>query len=64
LDVVFINTNMRVVDVKQMQVQPGVPDDQLTRYQSSQPAKYALEINGGVAEQDGFQPGMAVNLGH
>lgn len=64
LDVVFINTNMQVVDVKQMQVQPGVPDDQLARYQSSQPAKYALEINGGLAEQDGFQPGMAVKLGY
>ena len=58
VDVLFINSSGSIIDIQTMQTESGVADEQLTRYQSSGPALFALEINAGLAEQFGFQTGM------
>ncbi|MDP6514509.1 MAG: DUF192 domain-containing protein [SAR202 cluster bacterium] len=58
VDVLFINSSGSIIDIQTMQTESGVVDEQLTRYQSSGPALFALEINAGLAEQFGFQVGM------
>ena len=62
LDLLFMDSQGKIIAVYPMQTQPGVPDSQLTRYESPQAAKYALEINGGLAAALGLRPGMSVEL--
>ncbi|MBI4197815.1 MAG: DUF192 domain-containing protein [Chloroflexi bacterium] len=62
LDLVYINGDGFIVSVHTMDPQLGVPESQLKRYASPQPAKYALEINGGLATALGLEPGVRVEL--
>jgi uncharacterized membrane protein (UPF0127 family) len=62
VDVMFIDHNGTIIDIQTMQTQPGMPEDQLTRYPSAAPALFALEINAGLADQFGFQVGMQVQF--
>jgi uncharacterized membrane protein (UPF0127 family) len=62
VDVMFIDRNGTIIDIQTMQAQPGMPEDQLTRYPSAAPALFALEINAGLADQFGFQVGMQVQF--
>jgi len=62
LDILFLDSNRRIVDIQTMQPKPGVPDQELRLYQSSAPAMYAIEMNSGLAEKLGFTVGMVVEL--
>lgn len=62
LDLVYLNGDGFIVSVHTMDPQLGVPESQLKRYASPQPAKYALEINGGLAAALGLEPGARVEL--
>jgi hypothetical protein len=62
LDLVYINGDGFIISVHTMHPQPGVPEGQLKRYPSPQPAKYALEVNGGLAATLGLAPGVKVEL--
>jgi uncharacterized membrane protein (UPF0127 family) len=62
LDVLFISGAGTVVDIHHMEAQPGASDSELRRYPSSQPARYALEINYGLAEEYGFMVGMTAEI--
>ncbi len=57
LDILFLGSTLRVVDVQRMTPQPGVPPQDLTIYASQAPARYALEVNAGRAEACGVAPG-------
>ena len=60
LDILFLGSNGMVVDVQTMIPQPGAPDGELIVYRSAGPARYALEMNAGLAEALGVVPGAAV----
>jgi uncharacterized membrane protein (UPF0127 family) len=60
LDILFLDSGGVVVDVQTMHVQIGVPDGALTIYRSARPARYAIEMNAGVAQALGILPGAQV----
>ncbi len=60
LDIVFIDGERRIVDVQTMTPELDVATGDLTVYQSAEPARYALEVNAGVAEELGLMAGMVV----
>ena len=60
LDILYLDSSGVVVDVQTMTPQPGVPDSELTRYPSAAPARYAIEMNAGLAQEHGIQPGAQV----
>ncbi len=60
LDILFLDSNGVVVDVQTMTPQPGAPDGELVVYRSAAPARYAMEMNAGLAEALGVAPGVAV----
>ena len=62
LDLIYLDGNGTVVSIHTMQPEPGVQDAFLTRYTSEGPALYALEVNAGVANELGLQPGDLFNL--
>ena len=60
LDILFLDSNGVVVDVQTMTPQPGAPDSELIVYRSAAPARYAMEMNAGLAEALGVTPGAVV----
>ncbi len=51
LDLVYLDTSGVVVSVHTMQPEPGTPVSLLRRYPSAGPARYALEVNAGLASE-------------
>ena len=62
LDILFIDSDQRIVDIQTMEPQPEASNSELTRYHSGQPAMYALEVNAGIAAELGLKPGMRVTF--
>jgi uncharacterized membrane protein (UPF0127 family) len=62
LDILFLDSTRRIVDIQTMQPEPGVSDYDLHYYMSSVPAMYAIEMNTGLSEKFGFIVGMVVEL--
>lgn len=62
LDILFLDSSRKIVDIQTMQPEPGVPDYKLRSYRSSAPAMYAIEMNAGLAEKLGFAVGMVAEL--
>ena len=60
LDILFLDSHGVVVDVQTMTPQTGAPDTELVKYTSAGPARYALEMNAGLAEALGVKPGDTV----
>ncbi len=60
LDILFLDSDGVVVDVQTMTPQPGAADSELIVYRSAAPARYALEMNAGLAEALGVEPGAVV----
>jgi uncharacterized membrane protein (UPF0127 family) len=60
LDILFLNAQGVVVDVQTMHTQIGVPDGALKVYRSARPARFALEMNAGLAEALGIGLGAQV----
>ena len=60
LDILFLSAQGVVVDVQTMHTQIGVPDGALKRYRSAEPARFALEMNAGLAESLGIVPGSQI----
>ena len=60
LDILYLNAEGVVVDVQTMHPQIGVADGALKVYPSALPARYALEMNAGLAETLGIVPGAQV----
>ena len=60
LDILYLDSNGIVVDVQTMTPQVGVADSELTRYPSAAPARYAIEMNAGLALDLGIEPGAQV----
>ena len=57
LDILYMDAEGTVIDIQTMLPEPGVPDSELMTYPSAAPARFALEINAGVAELLGLEVG-------
>lgn len=57
IDIIWISADGRVVDIQTAQLEPGVPDEQLSRYYPPDPAVYVLEVRAGLASDKGVQVG-------
>ena len=63
LDILFLDARGVVVDVQTMYPQIGASSAALKVYRSARPARYALEMNAGLAESLGIAPGTQVLFG-
>ncbi len=63
LDILFLDARGIVVDVQTMYPQIEAADGALKVYRSARPARYALEMNAGLAESLGIAPGTQVLFG-
>ena len=57
LDIIFVDGDMRVLNVEHASPEPGVPDDELTRYRSDGAAQYVVEAERGYANETGVSAG-------
>jgi uncharacterized membrane protein (UPF0127 family) len=57
LDIIFVDGDMRVLNVEHASPEPGVPDDELTRYRSDGAAQYVVEAERGYANRTGVSSG-------
>ena len=62
LDIIFIHENGTVLNIEEADVQPDVPDSELTRYESQGPVKWVVEINQGLSVQNGISNGTKVTI--
>jgi uncharacterized membrane protein (UPF0127 family) len=57
LDIIFVNEEMRVLNVEHASPEPYTPEDELTRYHSDGPARYVVEAERGYANETGVSSG-------
>lgn len=63
LDFIWIGEDGAVREVTaDVPPEPGVPDQQLRRYQPAEDVRYVLEVNAGFAARHGVAPGDRVDL--
>lgn len=62
LDIIFIDEEMKVINVEEAYPEPGIPDSNLTIYKSDRPAKWVVEINQGLCSASGIGPGTDVTV--
>ncbi len=63
LDIIFIDSDLRVVDVEHAAPDPGDVDDaELPRYTSDAPARYVVEVNRGYANETGLGYGDELEI--
>ena len=57
LDILFLAADGVVVDIQTMHTQPDALEGELKLYHPARPARYAIEINAGLAKALGIVPG-------
>jgi uncharacterized membrane protein (UPF0127 family) len=57
LTIIFLDENLRVVDIQDMQPCPEKNPERCETYTSQSPARYALEVNLGFARKHGIRIG-------
>lgn len=62
LDMVFLDSDLRVLNVETAEPRPNVSDAALERYRSDGAARYVLELNAGFAEEHGIGAGDTLDL--
>lgn len=62
LDIIFINRSGQITDIYTANPEPGKTDLQLKIYQSSQAAKYVIELNAGITSKLNLKTGDTINL--
>ncbi len=62
LNIAYLNNALEVVDVQTMIPEHEILPALLPFYTSAAPAKFALEVNAGVADDCGIAPGVTMIL--
>lgn len=60
LDIIYLDSDGKVVNVAEAEPQPNASDDDLERYPSDGPAQYVIELEQGFSEEHGVEPGTEV----
>lgn len=62
LDIIFLNSEGKVINFFTALPEPGIPDKKLKIFQSSSPSSFALELPAGTAQILNLVPGDQINL--
>lgn len=63
LDMIFVDEDMRVVNIEEASVEPpDTPDSELIRYRSDSPVLYVIETNMGFCSTHGIEPGTEITI--
>ncbi|WP_414836469.1 DUF192 domain-containing protein [Candidatus Nanohalococcus occultus] len=62
LDMIFIDSDGEIVTLHEAVPEPNTSDEDLTRYRSSEPAMYVLEVNSTFVEKNNIREGEKVIL--
>jgi len=62
LDMIWLNSQGKVVSIKTAAPEPGKSSNQLKIYQNDLPAKYVIELNAGDAQKIGLYIGDIITL--
>jgi len=62
LDIIFVDSNMSIVNIEEAYPQPNVSDRNLEIYRSEAPAKYVIELNQGYSENISLEKGDKVKI--
>jgi uncharacterized membrane protein (UPF0127 family) len=62
LDIIFVNSQGKVINIATATPEPGVTDTKLKLYQSDSPSKYVIELNAGTGKKIMLGPGDIINL--
>ncbi|MFC1625426.1 DUF192 domain-containing protein [Patescibacteria group bacterium] len=62
LDLIWIKDGMVIDITKNVQPEPGIPDDKLTRYNPDGFVDYVLEVNGGFSDKYSLKIGEPVQI--
>lgn len=60
LDMIFLNSEKEILNIKTARPQPNTSDDNLDSYRSEGPAKYVIEVNAGFADNYSVEKGDKV----
>ena len=63
LDIIFLDSEMKVINIEKAEPGIGLSDSELPRYRSERPARYVLEINQNRSDEIGLEKGEKMNLG-
>lgn len=62
IDIIWISNGKVIMIDKNVPIEPGVPDNKLTIYTTTQPIDYVLEVNSGFAQKNNINTGDLVSL--
>lgn len=62
LDIIFLDEEEIVINVESADIEPGVPDNELKRYNSTSPAQFVVEISQGLSTLYGIDEGTPANI--
>lgn len=62
LDIIFLDSRGKIVNVENAVPQPSVPDLQLKLYRSTAPSQYVIELNSGDSQKLNLKPGDQIEL--
>jgi uncharacterized membrane protein (UPF0127 family) len=62
LDIIFIHENGKVLNVEEADVEQDTPDSELTRYNSSGPVAWVVEINQGLCSSYKIEEQTSVHI--
>lgn len=62
LDIIWVNSQGKVVYLSTALPEPNTPDNQLKIYKNTKPAKYVIELNSGMAEKVSLKVGDIIPL--
>ena len=62
LDIIFLDEKGIIINVESADIEPGVPDNELKRYNSFRPAQFVVEINQGLSVFYGMKEGTPASI--
>jgi len=62
LDIIFLDSNLKVINIEKANPEPNTSDENLKRYRSEKPTQYVLEINQNRSKEIGLEHGDRIDL--
>lgn len=62
LDIIFLDSSKQIINIEKANPEPNIPDSELERYSSEEPAQYVIEVKQNFTESNGIEPGDKVEF--